>query len=275
MNWITKCTTLFVCTVMLVCGQSHATLIAYEGFDYDAGSLDGQNGGSGWDGAWGSGDWTVSATGLSYTDSQGTSLVTSGGSVTTTANDSNWVHFRDLSSVSQSLMDEDSVFWMSFLIESRSENPRGTYGISLFAGGSEPILLGRHFQQGSPTGSTLASTGWNSEVSTVQDEGESETWLFVAQFDMTENEANFWINPDIGGPVPENALASGSQTISDWNTTRIRLGQFGSSDGSNFSLDEIRFGTDFASVTPIPEPGTLVLVGITLGAFLIFRKRRG
>jgi hypothetical protein len=141
----------------------------------------------------------------------------------------------------QDLMDNDSVFWMSFLIESRSESPKGTYGISLFEGSSEPILLGRHFQQGDPTGSTLAATNWNSGVSTVQDEGESQTWLFVAQFDMVDEVANYWINPDIGGSSPANALASGSESISDWNTTRIRLGQFGSSDGSNFSLDEIAF----------------------------------
>jgi hypothetical protein len=40
-------------------------------------------------------------------------------------------------------------------------------------------------------------------------------------------------------------------------------------------FDEFRIGETWDSVTPIPEPGTLVLVGITLGAFLIFRKRRG
>lgn len=132
--------------------KADANLIAYEGFDYTAGSLDNLNGGSGWDGAWGTGNWTVSANGLSYTDSQGNSLVTSGGSVTTTANTNNWVHFRELSTDSQNLMDNDSVFWMSFLIESRSEDPRGTYGISLYDGGNEEILLGRHYQQGAPTG---------------------------------------------------------------------------------------------------------------------------
>jgi len=38
--------------------------------------------------------------------------------------------------------------------------------------------------------------------------------------------------------------------------------------------DEIRFGTTMESVMPIPEPGTLVLVGIALGSLLLFRRRR-
>lgn len=256
----------FLCALL-----SHATIIVYEGFNYDPGSLDGQDGGLGWGEAWGSGNWTVSADGLSYTDSQGVSLPTSGGSVTTTANNSNWVHFRELSPASRALMDDNSVFWMSFLIESRSDDPRGSYGISLFDGGSEPILLGRHFQQGDPTGSTLATSGWNSGVSTVQDAGESQTWLFVAQFDMVDEVANYWINPDIGGSSPANALASGSEDISDWDTTRIRLGQFGSSDGSNFSLDEIRFSTDFA--TAVPEPRIYAaLFGLVALGFVIRRR---
>ena len=36
-------------------GKVNADLLAYEGFDYDPGSLSGQNGGTGWGGAWSAG----------------------------------------------------------------------------------------------------------------------------------------------------------------------------------------------------------------------------
>lgn len=62
--------------------RGQVTLLAYEGFDYAAGSLNGKNGGTGWSGAW---TWTygsgvslaVSATGMTYTG-----LSTTGGSAT-------------------------------------------------------------------------------------------------------------------------------------------------------------------------------------------------
>jgi len=50
-----------------------AGLIAYDGFNYAAGSLAGQNGGSGWNGAWsvyGGGAVTVQSPGLSFGDLQ-------------------------------------------------------------------------------------------------------------------------------------------------------------------------------------------------------------
>lgn len=47
-----------------------------------------------------------------------------------------------------------------------------------------------------------------------------------------------------------------------------------SDDGVIATVDEIRYGTDFDSVTPIPEPGTLALVGITLLVLIGFRRRK-
>ncbi|MCC5788207.1 MAG: hypothetical protein JJT75_01120 [Opitutales bacterium] len=262
---------------------SHAQTIAYEGFDYAEGDLANQDGGSGWDGGWGSGgDWTVSSTGLNYTDSQGNSLITSGGSAVTETSGTNQAHFRELSSDAQDSLGSSSQFWMSFLIQSSSEDHDGTYGISLYDGGSEETLLGVHFQTGDGTRLSAGTGGadWDSGVSTHQDEGESETWLFVAHFDMVAESASYYLNPDIGGSSPTNSLESDTDiafSTSSWDTTEIRLGQFGgSNDGQNFSLDEIRFGEDFASVTPIPEPSFYAsLFGLAaFGGALLWRRHR-
>src|ERR1700724_497683 len=66
-----------------LCTTAHAQFntIAYDGFSYSAGSLAGQNGGTGWTTAWTrtyppGGDFQVSSTGLSYSG-----LSTTGGSI--------------------------------------------------------------------------------------------------------------------------------------------------------------------------------------------------
>ncbi|MCC5851030.1 MAG: PEP-CTERM sorting domain-containing protein [Verrucomicrobia bacterium] len=42
----------------------------------------------------------------------------------------------------------------------------------------------------------------------------------------------------------------------------------------SFIIDEVRVGTTWDSVTPIPEPGTLILLGISLGTLWLFRRRK-
>ena len=56
---------------VLLAAPAHAGLIAYDGFNYPAGSglsTVGSGGGTGWSGAWGNNDWEVATTGLTYTN---------------------------------------------------------------------------------------------------------------------------------------------------------------------------------------------------------------
>ncbi|MCA9259198.1 MAG: hypothetical protein KDA61_08360 [Planctomycetales bacterium] len=78
-----------------------AALLAYEGFDYPAGSLVGLNGGSGFAGAWdevqGSNlDTDVEAGSLQYTDSLGNALLTTGGKMNNTGSGGTSQPGRDL-----------------------------------------------------------------------------------------------------------------------------------------------------------------------------------
>jgi len=43
--------------------------------------------------------------------------------------------------------------------------------------------------------------------------------------------------------------------------------------GTKFFVDEIRIGTTFSDVAPVPEPGTLALLG-SGGLLLLLRRRR-
>jgi len=93
-----------------------------------------------------------------------------------------------------------------------------------------------------------------------------------------DNTYSLWLNPTVG----ENPGAA------DWSGTLDfgivvdsgSHGFYGFSMNQRFNgeqsvlADEFRFGTTFDSVTPIPEPGSLVLVAVGLIAALGLRSRR-
>ena len=98
------------------------------------------------------------------------------------------------------------------------------------------------------------------------------------QLPGTTEEVNFWLNPDLSS----GNLGAATGTMTDWDFLRT------SGDVNVFSnlrfetsvaninqfvyVDEFRLGTSMESVT-IPEPGTLMLVGVALGSLLLFRRR--
>lgn len=94
--------------------------------------------------------------------------------------------------------------------------------------------------------------------------------LFVVKFDLSasanSDSVTAWLNPTLGGVGDP----SGGLTVSGvnlvWNT--LMLSDY---DGNSASWDEIRWGTDFNSVT-VPEPGAALLGG--LGALSLLRRRR-
>ena len=91
-------------------------------------------------------------------------------------------------------------------------------------------------------------------------------------------EVNFWINPvDLTDP---NAGAEATGTFAtNWAAGNIfgsltLIAQTGDGlENPSFEFDEIRIGHSWDVVTPIPEPGSLVLLGIALGSLWVFRRR--
>lgn len=80
-----------LCVAVFGISTAHAELLAYEGFNYTAGSnIVGQNGGTGWAGAWDLGDASAGTTvtqagSLSYSDTLGNALATTGGKLLNSA----------------------------------------------------------------------------------------------------------------------------------------------------------------------------------------------
>jgi len=78
-----------------------------------------------------------------------------------------------------------------------------------------------------------------------------------------------WINPEFGATPPTPDFTS---TVSDDSTTVLNSVYFGGRNQTMY-YDEIRYGTTWNDVVTIPEPGTLGLVALPLGALFLMRRR--
>jgi hypothetical protein len=94
--------------------------------------------------------------------------------------------------------------------------------------------------------------------------------LFVVKFDLSSVAASdnvtVWTNPTLGGVGDPAGGVTVSGVDLAWDTL-----MFSDYEGNSAAWDEVRFGTDFNSVT-VPEPATALLGGIGLLALL--RRRR-
>ncbi len=287
--------------IALVVGSTSALMagvFVYEGFDYDAGALTGSNGGTGWIDPWspnGSHDAAdVSVGSASYTDDNGNSLVTSGNRATFSTAVSNPSGFRsfDLSGAPAGLVENGKLgkdgtsVWMSFLWQAEVEGAKWG-GISLYDGpdGADNRLdVGQKSElehgmgfPGSPTPSRVASTVPLGELS-----------LLVVRLDFHEltdadpqaanngqDEIYMWVNPDLDStPADGDALYlpfrrrdNAADQSPTYMLDRMRIMKGGNGSWTSAQLDEIRLGETYADVTPftaVPEPSTLVLLGLGL-----------
>lgn len=265
-----------------------AALLVYEPFDYPSGtSIGGQNGGTGFAGPWGAvgaGNLDATAPGATYSNlvASGNRLTTIGGS----GGAGSALSFRDLST---SFGADNTTVWIS-LIGQRTGAQTGTGGIggvpswvrgwnvSLFNAGTEILAIG----EGTRTtgdqdtwglvvsgSSTNAATVWTSKSVGV------ESFLLVRIDYLPGNDnAYLWVNPSLASePLISNADAT--TTAGNFSFNRIRpfagneTAQGARAEGF---FDEIRMGTTFRDVAPIPEPSAVVALISGLGLFL--RRRR-
>lgn len=98
--------------------------------------------------------------------------------------------------------------------------------------------------------------------------------LFVIKLDANAKTMQFWFNPTIGGADPTGADWTATYTTADGNTAfdAIRISRDNATLIKNAFVDEIRVGTTFADVTPVPEPVGLSL--LALGSLAMLRRRR-
>jgi hypothetical protein len=138
-------------------------------------------------------------------------------------------------------------------------------------------LTGNSYQIG--TGRSTSTTAGVVQFDTTA-YAAGQTVFIVASYDFssTDHVARMWINPDVStfgaGTAPAPTLVSSTgganafASISSFNLRNVNTVGL-----PTLQFDELRVGTEWGSVTPIPEPASLALLigGI---AILLYRSKR-
>ena len=293
---------------MIPIGSAQSALLVQESFDYSVdATIDGQNGGTGFSGAW---SGTNTAGGNSYTVENGMSfpgLTTVGGSAGRDARDGRHVINRTLSGAAQSaLTGDNTTVYFSILMDPRSSsisgnapfenNTRGTFvfGSSALsdASGATPGIFGAASSgigvafNGSNGGTVNNTTFENSNIVGVSYAGTTGATItggtgplgdvismIVGEITWSPNGSDDVINlynvtdPNAGLPGAAFATINVDLDQSTFNTISYAEGQAS-------QIDEIFFGESLADVgvSAIPEPSSALLLG--LSGLALLRRRR-
>ena len=248
---------------LLLTTVAHAASIATEQFIYSAGGIAGQNGGSGFTSAW-RGGGSVGLVGQTYSG-----LATDGGGFVSSGNNSG--NFRDLGT---SYGADGTTIFVSLLMSAQpgfgTENPDYA-GFSLFdgadGGSGERFFLGQTFRQGVYG---FVRTGNSDNLSGAPVSTASTFLVAEINFLPGADNVSLYINPTPGLVAPDGTPTTAS--VISFNFDRIRI-QTGFNTAA-FKFDEIRIGTTYADVSPasVPEPTSMILLGIS-GTALLARRR--
>jgi len=274
------CTTLLFS--FLSAGAASAELYLYDGFstdEYTSGATVFEAaGGTGWSGNWALSNvsgananrFQASAYSLAYTDGQGNSLITSPGSMAGTVSGSGVAFVsRDFASA---LTGE---VWISFLtVRTANVNWGWELGFRDEEGAAQFLV-----QNNSATNTfRLNASGTAALNFTNLDTSEEPAGqLYVLRVtNVGSGSANanitIWANPTDLTDIAAGAAATASLS----NRTVSALGQFSFLNDVNPTgyVDELRIGSSYAAVTPIPEPRTYALIAGALFLGLAFCRRR-
>jgi hypothetical protein len=241
----------------------------YEPFDYpDGATLQTENGGQGFTTQWtGDANNAVVAPGMTYTDSKGNSLPTSGNRVI------EYKFFalsnRNLSGLGAS----GTSTWFSFIMQSYIASDFGTVQFRNTNGPGQTI-----YYIGRVNGSTkytivmrdIDATQYRAD--TTNSIGVDQKVFFTGRIDSgtTTDNVHIWLNPDLYNGTPSDSAAN----LVLANVPHVALNnlvlQNGTDTQGNTSIDEIRIGLDYNSV--VPEPVALGL--LPLCALFLARPRR-
>jgi len=258
-----KIATTSLATVALLAGTSaYSAPIYEESFDYAAGNLS--------DAAEWTGSASVVSPGLTYGN-----LATSGN--TASVDNTNGRDTVDFSG----FLDDGDTLWFSVLLNVKfgtnegfgfalgTDNLNDNNGTTMSGSGNGFGIRGKgSFKAGywENGGSNESGVGGGSSLTTALVVGEM---IFNADSAQDDTINIYLPDTDLNlGSVVSSISATLDQTTFD----TVGFAAKGSTSGD--SVDEIRFGATYEDVSPIPEPGSLALMGLG-GLMMIKRRRRG
>ena len=262
---------LFAAATLFALSPAHSALLFTENFNYTVGSnLAGQNGGSGFSGAWSGGNSTIVA-GLGGTGN----AVQIGSSIAS----------RSLSSTFST---SGNTFYISYLMNVSNFSGGNYTGISLWNGGSEEMFFGIPYGTGNFGFDAHAGNG-AADIKTVNFSPATNTTYLVTlgllpSATPGKVDVKMWATSNLG--VDPNTLVSGAANASllgtknnfSFNTVKLNGDYAGSLKVSGIASaptasEAINFSTQ--SAPPVPEPGTWAAAALLAGgaAFARWRKR--
>ena len=248
----------------LVAPSSQANLIATESFVYTptGAQIVGKGNNAGWPTA---GQLWTGATSAYVEKAELTykNLTTSGDMLHVAAN--NQGVFRGLGSIYSTAGNN---YWFSALMEVDNLAGSSYAGISLFlkSTGKEKFFFGQD----------SGSKYWSMELSIITHRGQTTASstapaFVVLQLDGINKVANLYVNhATLGGNAPATPSSTFSFSGYDFSFDQIRVQSGGT---ETYDVDEFRFGTTYAAVTPTPEPATGLFLALALGVAAIRQRR--
>ncbi len=249
----------------------------YEGFDFAGPALAGNASGTGW---FTGSTWSVSSGGFNVGSGSldAGDLATAGNHVVSTTNGAN-IAARRMASAAPS----SGEFWASIVVDANglggglTFNNAATGQLNLFSDTfATRARVGFGINGANFFYKLDGASGAPINVSVAG--ATNAPTLLVAKFDVTNGLFSMWANPTLGGANP----TGGTSVASNVAFTRSGATFAGdvsfaglSANWGGVQLDEVRLGTSFADVTPIPEPSTYAaLAGLGVLGLAAVRRRR-
>ena len=263
---------------------SQAQLLAYDGFNYTAGALSGQNGGTGFTSAYVTSGSTVSvaSTGLTHAGLTG-SFAPVGGAMSMANNQNlsnasiNGRNWQDATPTQPGVGE----FWYSMLV-----NPSTAGGTLVPFTGTTSNTNGQNGWgvrvDAAGGGTTVNIKAWSptqaaSPLISILN-GYGATYFIVGKLSIgaTNTTNTIWVNPALGGVAPTTGGVSIAQLPSAAFVTRLSGRSFSSPTG-NMIWDEVRIGRTAGDVMPlavVPEPASCFALATGLSALFVRRRRK-